>query len=751
MAHYFGVRHLSPACAFYVTQFLDKCNPKTVLIEGPSDLNDFIAPMCSMNSYMPVAILAYSQQAPVKTVLWPFAEFSPEYQAMMWAVKNNVPVKFCDLPSSCVLALKETESDSEEISIDEKSEPKFSVYDYIKENSGMDNDYFWEYTFEHSQNYDDFISAVEEYGKSIREFSENSEHNQLREAFMRQVIDETEKSGVESDKIAVITGAFHTYGLKNVPYSDDDKKRTKKLPSIDCKSTLMPYSYYKLSSHSGYGAGSKAPAYYEILWNNRLKNSLSDTPAEYLSRIAEYQREHGFSASSAEVIEALRLAETLSAMRGGTMPNLDDLHDASITCLGHGSFGEISLAVAATEIGTKIGSLPEGTVCTSVQDDFMRQLKELKLERFRSAVSEQLELDLRENLRVKSEKSAFLDLNRSFFLHRLKILNINFAETAFANQDNATWKEIWNLRWTPETEIEIVEASLNGDTIEQASQFVLNRALIESESLAENSQILSKAFLCGLTDTVKTAVSAVQRLASDCSDISETGNTIGTLSAIVRFGNIRRLSTDSLVPLMQQLFLRFCLGVSGASVCDKSAGENIVAVISKVNDSCLSHNFLDEELFVKTLSELADSDYVNPIISGFACAVLTERGKITHEKLSELVNRRLSKGTPAQEGALWFEGLSRKNRRSLISRLSLWEKLCNFIDDLNDDEFKPALVCLRRTFAEFSPSEKADIAENIGEILGLSPESASEFINAEITADEKISLDELDDFDFGDI
>ena len=746
MAHYFGVRHLSPACAFYVREFLNRCRPEAVLIEGPYDLSSFISPLCSVSSGMPAAILAYTQESPVKTVLWPFAEFSPEYQAMMWAVRNNVPVKFCDLPSDCVLALKD-ESDAEQIS---DSERKFSVYDYIKKSTGLDNDTFWEYNFEHNENYDDFISAAEEYGKSIRDFSENNEHNILREAFMRRIISETEKES-GSGNIAVITGAFHTNGLKDVPFSEEDRALTEKLPNTDAKATLMPYSYYKLSSHSGYGAGSRAPAYYEILWNNRVKGTLSDSSAEYLSRIAEYQRRHGFSASSAEVIEALKLAGTLAQMRGGSMPSLSDLRDAAVTCMGHGSFGEISLAAADTEIGLKIGYLPEGTVCTSVQDDFMRQLKELKLERFRSAAGEQLELDLRENLRVKSEKSAFLDLNRSFFLHRLSVINIHFGEQLFANQDNATWKEIWRLRWTPETEIEIVEASLNGDTVEQTAKYILNKSLTESQSLSETAEILSRAFECGLSDTVKTSVLAVGRLAADCTDIKDTGDTLGTLSSIIRFGSIRRIETDPLIPLMKRLFLRFCLGVYSASLCDKAAAEEIVRVISKVNDACLSHDFLDEERFVSVLDSIADSDTVNPLVSGFACAVLTERGKISSEKLSELISRRLSKGTPPADGALWFEGLSRKNHRSLISRISLWEKLCNFISELDYEEFKPVLICLRRTFAEFSPSEKSDIAENIGEVLGISPEAAAEFITAEITSDEKASLDELDDFDFGDI
>ena len=81
----------------------------------------------------------------------------------------------------------------------------------------------------------------------------------------------------------------------------------------------------------------------------------------------------------------------------------------------------------------------------------------------------------------------------------------------------------------------------------------------------------------------------------------------------------------------------------------------------------------------------------------------------------------------------------------------MWEKLCTFIDGLDDEEFKPVLIALRRTFAEFTPAEKNDIAENIGEVLGISAEQAAEIITAEVTAEEQQTIDELDDFDFGDI
>ena len=748
MAEYYGVRHLSPACAYYVEQFLDKAAPGVVLIEGPSDLSGLIPTLCGREVKLPAAILAYTQQAPVRTIMYPMADFSPEYRAMKWAVSRGVPVMFCGLPSDALLYKIAQDAERDEDSDEPDLPAGESVYSALEKHTGIDTDSFWEYRFEHSCDYQDFIAAVAEYGSQVRAWSEPDSHNELREAYMRRKIAEYEK---QYGKAAVITGAFHTAGIKDKPATSEDIALTDKLKTVPAKSTLMPYSYYRLSSRSGYGAGSKAPGYYEILWKNRRRGTLENCAPEYLSRIAEYQRKNGYASSSAEVIEGLRLAQTLSQMRSGTLPSLTDLRDAAVTCLGHGGFGEISLACADVEIGTKIGSLPEGAVSTSVQEDFLRQLKSLKLERFRTATAQELELDLRENLRVKSEKSAFLDLERSFFIHRLTQAGVSFGQQIARNQENATWAEKWLMRWTPETEIQIVEASLNGDTVEEVARNQLNLQLSGAENLTAAAKLLDVAQLCGLPECIASAAAAVQAMASDCASPADEGRCIGTLSAIIRYGNIRRLDPAPIEPLISQLFLKFCLQLQTAAVCDANGARELMGGISAVFDACTAHEFLDMKRFVSLMNDLADSDYVNPLVSGYACAILTETGDMPPEKLSELVSRRLSRGTPPAEGSAWFEGLAQRNRRSLIGRLSLWEKLCGFISDLDDEEFKPVLVSLRRTFGEFTASEKTDIAENIGEVLGVSSQQAAEFIGGEMTEEEQQTIADLDDFDFGDI
>src|SRR5215471_12162527 len=104
-AHIFGVRHLSPAAAWHLRRLLERVRPKLVLIEGSDDAGDLIQHIVSPKSKLPIAILAYTADAPVRTFVYPLATYSPEYQALVWCQQNKVKARFMDLPSSVFLGL----------------------------------------------------------------------------------------------------------------------------------------------------------------------------------------------------------------------------------------------------------------------------------------------------------------------------------------------------------------------------------------------------------------------------------------------------------------------------------------------------------------------------------------------------------------------------------------------------------------------------------------------------------------------
>lgn len=755
--NYFGIRHLSPSGAFWLEHYLDKIKPECVLVEAPSDFEDTVDDIVRRETEPPFAILAYTKSAPVRTILYPFAEYSPEYRAILWCKKHKVPLRFMDLPSAIFLALydkraREAEnSDSPAESID--SSRSESVYDKLDALSGDgSHETFWERTLEHCADFESYNEGANLFGKEIREFSQKTDSDyeelQLREIYMRSVIRNTVANGIAPEKIAIVTGAYHVEGLKTW----DTEETLPKFPETESLHTLMPYSYYRLSTRSGYGAGNKAPAYYELIWEGLQNGEPLYAANKYLTKIAEFQRSNGNAASSAQVIEAVRLAGSLAAIRGGDYGHgiitLRDLRDAAETCLGEGSFAAISVACADTEIGAKIGALPEGVSRTSIQDDFYRLLKDLKLDKYRTITAQDLKLDLRENRRAASEKSAFLDLNRSFFLHRLRILEVEFAQKLLTAQDNATWSEAWTLRWSPEAEISLVESALRGDTIELAASFALKERTENAPDMSDIASVIEDAFMCGMASALNYAVTALQAIAVEAVSFEELCKTAFRLSNVISYGDIRKVDSSALVPILQQIYLRACLILSSSCVCDDAASKIISDALNMLNSVELACDFLDTETLINALKAVSQRDDLNTLLSGFAAAILLERSQMTNDELKTEVSRRLSKGVPADLGAGWFEGLTMKNRYGLIARLSLWESLDEYIQSLDDEEFKRALVFLRRAFADFSAAEKDSIAENLGEIWGLNGAEVSEIVNAELDTASQEQIDSLGDFDF---
>ena len=222
---------------------------------------------------------------------------------------------------------------------------------------------------------------------------------------MRRQIEAAIAAGHAPEKIVAVVGAFHAPVLTGeFPAMTDDELAS--LRRRASKLTLMPYSYFRLSSQSGYGAGNQAPAYFELLWEALERNDLAGLPSRYLSLVARHLREAGTHRSTAEVIDGVRLAKTLSALKDGLAPTLADLRDAAITLIGHGELSAVKDAVVRVDVGTAIGQLPKGVSQTSIQADFDRELTRLKLEKYRTTVQQELDLDLRENRQVKSTEGG---------------------------------------------------------------------------------------------------------------------------------------------------------------------------------------------------------------------------------------------------------------------------------------------------------------------------------------------------------
>ena len=101
----YGVRHHGPGSARSVRAALAGQRPDIVLIEGPPEADALVPLAADPQMRPPVALLGYVPGEARQAAFWPYAVFSPEWQAIRYALAAGVPVRFCDLPAAHQLAL----------------------------------------------------------------------------------------------------------------------------------------------------------------------------------------------------------------------------------------------------------------------------------------------------------------------------------------------------------------------------------------------------------------------------------------------------------------------------------------------------------------------------------------------------------------------------------------------------------------------------------------------------------------------
>ena len=330
--HVFGIRHHGPGCARSLVDALRTLRPDIVLIEGPPDADDIVTLVSKDSMKPPVALLLYPPDRPQRAVFYPLAIFSPEWQALRYALEQHMPARFMDLPQCHRLALE-----SEEPSVVEQlpnqdrtpqnpDAPQDSANGPSGETSPIDlhddplgvlslmagysdRELWWEQQVEQRQDPSGLFEAIMEAMIELRAHATAyRQHEAQREAYMRQTIRAAQKEGFE--KIAVVCGAWHAPVLANFGSTKEDAALLKGLPKTKVIATWIPWTYSRLAQRSGYGAGVTSPGWYHHLWA-----SPDRAPVRWAIHAARLLRDEDLDASSAAVIETVRLAEALAALR----------------------------------------------------------------------------------------------------------------------------------------------------------------------------------------------------------------------------------------------------------------------------------------------------------------------------------------------------------------------------------------------------------------------------------------------------
>jgi hypothetical protein len=753
-----GIRHHGPGSARSVLAELDRLQPAMVLIEGPADAAPVLPLAADPGMVPPVALLAYAPDAPRVSAFWPYAVFSPEWQALQWAAGHQVPVRFCDLPASALLAGRgrarpaqdgpgpgddgpEPGDDGPEPpesigevpeSAAEAAEVEQDPVAVLAAAAGYDDpERWWDDLIESRLDGQSPFAALTEAMAQVRAVSpgrpgeqaqHEQAHEQRREAYMRQVLRaalrDTARAG-HSGPVAVICGAWHAPALAGkLPPATTDAALLRGLPKRKTSLAWVPWTHARLAAASGYGAGITSPG-----WYHHLFTTSEHTVIRWLTRVAGVLRAHDLPVSSAHVIEAARLADALATLRGRPLAGLAEVSEATEAVLCDGDQHATGFVTRDLVVGELLGAVPDTAPAVPLDADLRAQARAAKLKL--DPVERPLTLDLR----TPAGRA------RSVLLHRLTVLGIGWG-TAADDQvgRTGTFRETWALRWRPELVVAVIDAAPWGNTVAAAATAKIIDAAQTARDVAEVSAAVESVLLADLPDALEAVLRALDAKAARDADVARLMTAVPPLVRAIRYGDVRGTDTAALAAVVAALTARVCAGLPAAvSGLADDAAAGLRGALDGMQ-AALSLHAQDErgrdtrDRWLAALGVLASRPDVHGLLVGRAVRLLTDAGVLPRAESARRFAAHLSIGVPAASQAAWADGFLSGSGLLLVHDRDLLSILDDWLASLADQDFTSVLPLLRRTFGGFAAAERANIGQAVRQLTGGAParETATE-------------------------
>jgi hypothetical protein len=718
-AYLFGIRHHGPGSAASLVAALDRVDPTAVLIEGPSDANDLLHFAALPGMQPPIALLVHAGDESGLASFFPFASFSPEWRALLWALKRERPVRFIDWPAANALAVRkerDTARGSEAAEAEAAPSPvNADPLEAIAQVTGhSDGEAFWNALVESAGGGPDVFPLIEAAMRELRSArsDENapatprSEDDERREAFMRLEIRQALKD--VDGAIAVVTGAWHVPALRADRAAAADRAILRGLPKLKTTATWVPWTEPRLAMASGYGAGVASPGWYGHLWGENDRAGRWPTPtnlaASWLAKVARLLRAEGHHASTASVIEAVRLSIALSSLRGHAMPGLAEVRDATLAALCHGDDAPFRVIETRLVVGHQVGQIDEGVPQMPLAVDLARWQRKTRLS------PQALESDIAVDLRSEA------GLLKSTLLHRLDLIAVPWGRLVDAQAGRGTFRELWRLAWQPEFSVRLAEALVHGPTIEQAAAGAAVALAAKSASIGEHADLVRRCLLADLPDAAQICIAELQAAAVNAADMAGLAAAVPPLVSILRYGTARKIPEDALAALTRALAVEV---IAGAVVASRNLDEDAAARLRTAFaefDAALDL-FDDGQLvedWCRALTALAADATTAPAIGGLAARRLYERSAAMPEATAATLSRALSPANPPNAAASFLHGFFDQGAEVILHDRVLFTVVDEWLAEPAEDRFLEVLPMLRRAFSSFGPVERRRLIEQSG-------------------------------------
>jgi hypothetical protein len=778
-----GIRHHGPGSARSVLAELNRLQPGIVLIEGPADADPLLALSADPDMEPPVALLAYAVGARRISAFWPFAVFSPEWQALRWAAAHQVPARFCDLPSSMVLADLDDEegggqredrdtaeddpagggdpagdkagggdAGGDEGSGDEGSGDEGSGDDAggdqvpnaadpaslrddpigrLASAAGYDDpERWWDDVIEARMDGQPPFAALTEAMAELRAHPPEARQPEARQAQVRQEREDRREERREAHMrqvlrgalketagtVAVVCGAWHAPALAGkLPSASADAALLRGVARRKTALTWVPWTHSRLATASGYGAGVTSPG-----WYHHLFTAPDHTVTRWLTKVAGALRARDLPVSSAHVIEAVRLADALAALRGRPLAGLAEVSEATWAVLCHGDDVAAEFVSRDLVVGERLGTVPDGILAVPLEADLRAQARRLRLKI--DPLARTIALDLRKDT----------DRDRSVLLHRLAILGIGWgAMTEDTVRSTGTFRETWTLQWRPELAVAIIDAALWGTTVALAAQAKITDRARRARNLAAVTAAVEHVLLADLPGALPAVLTALDEKAARDLDVTRLMAALPALVRAHRYGDVRGTDTAALAAVADALIIRICAGLPAAvsSLAGDAAGV-LRTRLDAVHAAVALHaqqeaGRLARDRWVTVLTGLADRRDLHGLLAGRVVRILVDSRALAREESARRFAAHLSVGPTAADKAAWAEGFLSGGGLLLVHDRELLAVLDTWVTSLGERDFLDVLPLLRRTFGGFSAAERANLSTAVRQLAAGPANTAS--------------------------
>ena len=721
-----GIRHHGPGSARSVVAELDRLQPSVVLIEGPADAGEVLPLAADPSMVPPVALLAYAPDEPRVCAFWPFAVFSPEWQALSWAAAHQVPVRFCDLPASAVLADDEagpaqagSDSDEPEPAQPEEITPRGDPVALLAAAAGYDDpERWWDLVIESRVDGQSPFAALTSAMAELRADSGAAStaadrHEQRREAHMRQVVRLALRQ--TEGTVAVVCGAWHAPALcGKLPPATADAELLRGTGKRKATLTWVPWTHSRLAAASGYGAGITSPG-----WYHHLFSTPEQTIVRWLTKVAGVLREHDLPVSTAHIIEATRLAQALAALRARPLAGLAEVSEATKSVMCDGDELAAAFVTRDLVVGELLGAVPDSAPAVPLDADLRAQARAVHLRL--DGLDRTLALDLRKET----------DRGRSVLLHRLTLLGIDWGALSEDRvRGTGTFHETWTLAWRPELAVAIIDAAGWGTTVATAATAKISDVAASAGGLADVTAAVEQVLLADLPEALGPVLRALDAMAAAGSDVAQLMAAVPALARAVRYGDVRGTGTAALSEVVDALTARICAGLPAAvtSLADDAAAQ-LRAAVDGMQAALALHAQEQRgrpayELWIAALAALASRRDVHGLLAGRVVRVLTDTGVLSRAESARRLAAQLSIGIPAPAKAAWAEGFLSGGGLLLVHDRELLAVLDDWVATLTSQDFTDVLPLLRRTFGEYTGPERANIGAAVRSLGSGAPPAA---------------------------